>query len=40
MMSWQIILRLEDLGEINYEDFLLTGDSDLEWSLPDDEWQS
>ena len=30
----------ETLGEINYEDFLLTGDSDLEWSLPDDEWQS
>ena len=30
----------ENLGEINYEDFLLTGDSDLEWSLPDDEWQS
>ena len=30
----------ENLGEINYEVFLLTGDSDLEWSLPDDEWQS
>ena len=30
----------ENLGEINYEDFLLTGNSDLEWSLPDDEWQS
>ena len=30
----------ENLGEINYEDFLLTGDGDLEWSLPDDEWQS
>jgi len=30
----------ENLGEINYEDFLLTGDIDLEWSLPDDEWQS
>ena len=30
----------ENLGEINYEDFLLTGDSYLEWSLPDDEWQS
>ena len=30
----------ENLGEINYEDFLLTGESDLEWSLPDDEWQS
>ena len=30
----------ENLGEINYEDFLLTGDSDLEWRLPDDEWQS
>ena len=30
----------ENLGEINYEDFLLTADSDLEWSLPDDEWQS
>ena len=30
----------ENLGEINYEDFLLTGDSDLEWSLPNDEWQS
>ena len=30
----------ENLGEINHEDFLLTGDSDLEWSLPDDEWQS
>ena len=30
----------ENLGEMNYEDFLLTGNSDLEWSLPDDEWQS
>ncbi len=30
----------ENLGEINYEDFLLTGDSELEWSLPEDEWQS
>ena len=30
----------ENLGEINYEDFLLTGDSELEWNLPDDEWQS
>ena len=30
----------EKLGEINYDDFLLTGDGDLEWSLPDDEWQS
>ena len=30
----------QNLGEINYEDFLLTGDSDLKWSLPDDEWQS
>ena len=30
----------ENLGDIKYEDFLLTGDSDLEWSLPDDEWQS
>ena len=30
----------QNLGEINYEDFLLTGDHDLEWSLPDNEWQS
>ncbi len=30
----------QNLGEINYEDFLLTGDHDLEWSLPDNEWQA
>ncbi len=28
------------LGELEYEDFLLQGDPDFEWRLPDDEWQS
>jgi fatty-acyl-CoA synthase len=30
----------EELGEIDYEAFLATGDPDFDWSLPDDEWQS
>ena len=30
----------ENLGELNYEDFLATGDKDFNWCLPEDEWQS
>ena len=28
------------LGEVEYEDFLASGDPEFEWSLPDDEWRS
>ena len=30
----------EKIGKWTYEDFLLTGDDNFEWSLPDDEWQA
>ena len=30
----------ENLGSLNYEEFLKTGDENFEWSLPDDEWDS
>jgi len=30
----------ELLGEANYEDFLASGDANLEWSLPPDEWDA
>ncbi len=30
----------ERLGEIEYEDFLATGDPDFVWSMPDDEWDA
>ena len=30
----------ENLGSLNYEDFLKTGDENFEWSLPEDEWDS
>ncbi len=30
----------ENLGSINYEEFLKTGDENFKWSLPDDEWDS
>ena len=30
----------EGIGKWTYEDFLLTGDDNFEWSLPDDEWQA
>ena len=30
----------ERIGKWTYEDFLLTGDDNFEWSLPDDEWQA
>ncbi len=30
----------ELIGEIEYEDFLKTGDPDFAWSLPADEWQA
>ena len=28
------------LGTMNYEEFLLTGDPNFKWSLPDDEWNA
>ena len=30
----------ENLGNLNYEEFLKTGDENFEWSLPEDEWDS
>ncbi len=30
----------EKLGEMEYEAFLATGDEDLEWDLPDNEWNA
>ncbi len=30
----------ELLGEVEYEDFLATGDADFEWTLPADEWDA
>jgi len=30
----------EFIGEMEYEEFLATGDPDYEWSLPDDEWDA
>jgi len=30
----------ENLGSLNYEEFLKTGDENFEWSLPEDEWDS
>lgn len=30
----------ERLGELDYEDFLATGDPTFNWSLPDDEWDA
>ena len=30
----------ENLGSLNYEEFLKTGDENFEWSLPIDEWDS
>lgn len=30
----------EKLGEMDYEAFLATGDEDLEWDLPDNEWDA
>ncbi|HUJ47780.1 MAG TPA: acyl-CoA synthetase [Rhizomicrobium sp.] len=30
----------ERLGEIEYEDFLASGDPDFEWRYPDDEWDA
>ena len=30
----------ERLGEIEYEDFVASGDPDFQWSMPDDEWDA
>ena len=30
----------ENLGSLNYEEFLKTGNENFEWSLPEDEWDS
>ena len=30
----------ENLGNLNYEEFLKTGDENFKWSLPEDEWDS
>ena len=30
----------DNLGSYSYEDFIRTGDKDIKWNLPEDEWQS
>ena len=30
----------ENIGSLNYEEFLKTGDENFKWSLPEDEWDS
>ena len=42
MMNLLIILKVpeKNLGSLNYEEFLKTGDENFEWSLPIDEWDS
>ena len=30
----------EQIGEIEYEDFIAEGNSDFAWTIPEDEWQS
>ena len=32
--------KLEKIGDIEYEDFLNTGDENYSWKMPDDEWQA
>ena len=32
--------RGERLGEIEYEDFVASGDPDYAWAMPDDEWDA
>jgi len=32
--------KTNNIGEIEYEDFIQQGDADYEWALPEDEWQS
>ena len=32
--------KLEKIGDIEYEDFLNTGDEDYDWKMPEDEWQA
>ncbi len=32
--------KLQKIGELEYEEFLNTGDENFNWKLPDDEWQA
>ena len=32
--------KLEKIGDLEYENFLETGDDDYKWKMPDDEWQA
>jgi fatty-acyl-CoA synthase len=32
--------KLEKIGDLEYEDFLNTGDENYEWKMPEDEWQA
>ena len=32
--------KLEKIGDLEYEDFLNTGDEDYDWKMPEDEWQA
>ena len=32
--------KLEKIGDLEYEDFLNTGDENYDWKMPEDEWQA
>ena len=32
--------KLKKIGDLEYEDFLNTGDENFNWKMPDDEWQA
>ena len=32
--------KLEKIGDLEYEDFLNTGDEKYNWKMPEDEWQA
>ena len=32
--------KLEKIGDLEYENFLSTGDENYDWKMPDDEWQA
>ena len=40
MTNMQISRKLEKIGDLEYEDFLNTGDENYEWKMPEDEWQA
>ena len=40
MTNMQISRKLEKIGDLEYENFLSTGDENYEWKMPEDEWQA